>query len=106
MINVLTHNNKIVAGASLSHDYNQRHYSIDKYSHDFQGREINLAAFRLARQVADEGNALVSVSLSEPLSAREDASEEDVKNQLREQIQFFVNEKCDIDFVACEVRVL
>ena len=46
----------------------------------FQGREINLAAFRLARQVADEENALVFVSLSEPLSVREDASEEQIIN--------------------------
>ena len=36
---------------------------------------MNLAALSLARQVADEGNALVSVSLSEPLSTREDAIE-------------------------------
>ena len=51
-----------------------------------QGREINVAAYRLARQVADEG-------------------EEQVKTELRQQLQFFIDEHLQPDFVACEVSV-
>ena len=36
---------------------------------------MNLAAFRLAREVADEGNELFSVSLAEPMSTHLGADE-------------------------------
>ena len=68
-----------------------------------QGREINVAAYRLAREVADEGDALVSISLTEPMSYRQGAGEEQVKAELRQQLQFFIDEHLQPDFVACEV---
>ena len=68
-----------------------------------QGKEINLAAYQLAREVADEGGALVSVSLTQPMSYMKGADRDQVKAELRDQLQFFVDAQCDIDFVACEV---
>ena len=68
-----------------------------------QGKDINLAAFKLAREVADEGNALVSISLSEPTSVLKGQPKEVVQPEMRRQLQLFIDENCDIDFVACEV---
>ena len=69
-----------------------------------KGKEINLAAYKLAREVADEGNALVSISLNEPTSVLKGEPKEVVQREMRRQIQFFIDENSDIDFVACEVR--
>ena len=74
---------------------------IDRFFN--QAREINLAAFRLAKQVADEGGCLVSISITEPMSYRRGATDDEVKDELRQQLQFFEDEKCRPDFVACEV---
>ena len=55
----------------------------------FQAREINLAAFKLAKQAAEEGDCLVSISITEPMSYRRGASEEEVKTELTTSTQVF-----------------
>ena len=69
-----------------------------------QGREINIAAFRLAREVADEGDALVSISLTETKSYAKGESKDVVQAEFEQQLSFFRDEGCDIDFIVCEVR--
>ena len=85
-----------------------KHFELSKALEQIflQAREINLAAFKLARQVADEGGCLVSISLNEPTSYQRGESEENVKEELRQQLKFFVDEGCRPDFVACEVLVI
>ena len=63
-----------------------------------------MAAFKLAKQAAEEGDCLVSISITEPMSYRRGASEEEVKGELRQQLRFFVDENCKPDFVICEVK--
>ena len=63
-----------------------------------------MAAFKLAKQAAEEGDCLVSISITEPMSYRRGASEEVVKGELRQQLTFFVDEDCKPDFVICEVK--
>ena len=67
-------------------------------------RDINLAAVAIARQVADDNDAVMSVSLSESRNYKEGKGHDDVIADFRKQLQFFVDAKCDIDFIVCEVR--
>ena len=68
--------------------------------------DINLAAVAIARQVADEHDALISVSLCESRNYQHGKGYDDVIADFRKQLQFFVDAKCDIDFIVCEVSVL
>ena len=65
--------------------------------------DINLAAVAIAREVADEHNALVSVSLCESRNYKQGKGRDDVIADFRKQLKFFVDAGCDIDFIVCEV---
>lgn len=66
-----------------------------------QGAQINEAACDLARQVADEGDALVAGGVSQTPSYLSCKSEEVVKAIFKKQIDVFV--KKDVDFLIAEV---
>lgn len=67
-----------------------------------QGAEINLAACNLAREVADEGNALVAGGVSQTPSYLSCKSNADVKAIFQKQLDVFT--KKDVDFLIAEVR--
>lgn len=67
-----------------------------------QGAEINLAACDLAREVADEGNALVAGGVSQTPSYLSCKSKADVKAIFQKQLDVF--SKKEVDFLIAEVR--
>lgn len=66
-----------------------------------QGQQINEAACDLAREVANEGDALVAGGVSQTPSYLSCKSENDVKAIFKKQIDVFV--KKDVDFLIAEV---
>lgn len=66
-----------------------------------QGEQINEAACDLAREVANEGDALVAGGVSQTPSYLSCKSEVDVKAIFKKQIDVFV--KKDVDFLIAEV---
>lgn len=66
-----------------------------------QGKQINEAACDLAREVADEGDALVAGGVSQTPSYLSCKSEDDVKATFKKQIDVFVQKK--VDFLIAEV---
>uniref|UniRef100_A0A3B5MJD9 Betaine-homocysteine methyltransferase n=1 Tax=Xiphophorus couchianus TaxID=32473 RepID=A0A3B5MJD9_9TELE len=66
----------------------------------FTGEQINEAACDLAREVADEGDALVAGGVSQTPSYLSCKSEEDVKAIFKKQIDVFV--KKNVDFLIAE----
>ncbi|XP_076615066.1 betaine--homocysteine S-methyltransferase 1 [Chaetodon auriga] len=66
----------------------------------FTGQQINEAACDLARQVADEGNALVAGGVSQTPSYLSCKSQDDVKAIFMKQIHVFV--KKNVDFLIAE----
>lgn len=68
----------------------------------FQGQKVNEAACDLAREVANEGDALVAGGVSQTPSYLSCRSETDVKAIFRKQLDVFV--KKNVDFLIAEVR--
>ena len=54
-----------------------------------------MAAYRIAREVANEGEALVSITLSETMSYKAGKGKEVVQPDFEKQLQFFKDEGCD-----------
>lgn len=69
-----------------------------------QGAQINEEACKLAREVADEGGALVAGGVSQTPSYLSCKSEADVKAIFQKQLEVFV--KRDVDFLIAEVCFL
>lgn len=69
-----------------------------------QGAQINEEACNLAREVADEGGALVAGGVSQTPSYLSCKSESDVKAIFQKQLEVFV--KKDVDFLIAEVCFL
>lgn len=69
-----------------------------------QGAQINEAACDLAREVANEGGALVAGGVSQTPSYLSCKSESDVKAIFQKQLEVFV--KKDVDFLIAEVCLL
>lgn len=69
-----------------------------------QGAQINEAACDLAREVANEGGALVAGGVSQTPSYLSCKSETDVKAIFQKQLEVFV--KKDVDFLIAEVCFL
>lgn len=67
-----------------------------------QGAQINEAACDLAREVADEGDALVAGGVSQTPSYLSCKSDADVKSIFKKQLDVFV--KKNVDFLIAEVR--
>lgn len=67
-----------------------------------QGAQINEAACDLAREVADEGDALVAGGVSQTPSYLSCKSDADVKAIFKKQLDVFV--KKNVDFLIAEVR--
>lgn len=67
-----------------------------------QGAQINEAACNLAREVANEGNALVAGCVSKTPCYVKTHSETEVKAIFKKQMEDFL--KKDIDFFIVEVR--
>lgn len=67
----------------------------------FQGKDINKAACELAREVADEGNALVAGGISQTPSYLSGKPKDEVQSEFRKQIQVFLDN--NVDFLICEV---
>lgn len=72
-----------------------------KLNDDWQGQQINEAACDLAREVANEGDALVAGGVSQTPSYLSCKSEVEVKNIFRKQLDVFI--KKDVDFLIAEV---
>lgn len=70
-------------------------------SYRFQGQQINEAACDLAREVADEGDALVAGGVSQTPSYLSCKSEDEVKATFKKQIDVFVQK--NVDFLIAEV---
>ena len=68
------------------------------------GRDVNLAAVRLAREAAEDDGAYVSISLCQSQNYAQGKGKDVVMADFRNQLQFFVDEKCEIDLIVCEVR--
>ena len=68
-----------------------------------QGAAINKAGCDIAREVANEGNALVLGGICQTPSFLSGAGKEAVQNEFRKQIDVFV--ASGVDFLLCEVRV-
>ncbi|XP_030647856.1 betaine--homocysteine S-methyltransferase 1 [Chanos chanos] len=64
------------------------------------GEQINEAACDLAREVANEGNALVAGSVSQTPCYANSRNEEEVKAIFKKQLDFFM--KKDVDFLIAE----
>ena len=64
---------------------------------------INREACRIAKEVAAEGSALVSGSVSQCPSYLSGKSKEEVQAEYKKQISFFVEE--GLDFLICEVMI-
>lgn len=67
-----------------------------------QGAQINEAACNMAREVANEGDALVAGGVSQTPSYLETHSEVEVKAIFKKQMDDFL--KKDIDFFIAEVK--
>lgn len=67
----------------------------------FQCTEINQAACELAREVANEGDALVAGNISQTPSYMSGLGKEVVQKEFQQQIDIFV--KNDVDFLIGEV---
>lgn len=67
-----------------------------------QGAQINEAACDLAREVADEGDALVAGGVSQTPSYLSCKSKADVKSIFKKQLDVFI--KKNVDFLIAEVR--
>lgn len=68
---------------------------------ELQGQQINEAACDLAREVANEGDALVAGGVSQTPSYLSCKSENDVKAIFKKQMDVFVSKK--VDFLIAEV---
>ncbi|XP_016118677.1 betaine--homocysteine S-methyltransferase 1-like, partial [Sinocyclocheilus grahami] len=66
----------------------------------FTGQQINEAACDLAREVANEGDALVAGGVSQTPSYLSCKSEDEVKKILKKQLDVFV--KKNVDFLIAE----
>ena len=69
----------------------------------FTGRDINLRASELAKQVAAEGNALTLGGICQCPTYLSGAGKEKVQAEFEKQIQVFVDS--DLDFLLCEVII-
>ena len=69
----------------------------------FQCELINQAACDLAREVANEGDALVAGNICQTPSYMSGLGKEVVQNEFRKQIEVFV--KNDVDFLIGEVSL-
>lgn len=69
-----------------------------------QGAQINEAACDLAREVANEGNALVAGGVSQTPAYLSCKSEDEVKAIFKKQLDIF--EKKNVDFLIAEVILL
>lgn len=69
-----------------------------------QGAQINEAACDLAREVANEGNALVAGGVSQTPAYLSCKSEDEVKAIFKKQLDVF--EKKGVDFFIAEVILL
>lgn len=67
----------------------------------FQGQQINEAACDLAREVANEGDALVAGGVCQTPSYLSCKSETEVKAIFKKQVDVFV--KKNVDFLIAEV---
>lgn len=67
----------------------------------FQGAQINEAACDLAREVANEGDALVAGGVSQTPSYLSCKSETEVKAIFKKQLEVFM--KKNVDFLIAEV---
>lgn len=72
------------------------------YIHPFQGQKVNEAACDIARQVADEGDALVAGGVSQTPSYLSCKSETEVKKVFQQQLEVFM--KKNVDFLIAEVN--
>lgn len=68
-----------------------------------QGQQINEAACDLAREVANEGDALVAGGVSQTPSYLSCKSEDEVKKILKKQLDVFI--KKNVDFLIAEVSI-
>lgn len=68
-----------------------------------QGAQINEAACDLAREVANEGDALVAGGVSQTPSYLSCKSETEVKAILKKQLDVFI--KKNVDFLIAEVQI-
>ena len=68
---------------------------------DLQGQQINEAACDLAREVANEGDALVAGGVSQTPSYLSCKSEDDVKAIFKKQMDVFIQK--NVDFLIAEV---
>lgn len=66
----------------------------------FKSRDLNDAACKMAREVADEGDALVCGSLSPVLSYSKNRDMEAARKEFENQLQPFIDH--DVDFVLAE----
>ncbi|XP_035214876.1 betaine--homocysteine S-methyltransferase 1-like [Stegodyphus dumicola] len=66
----------------------------------FSGNDINEAACKIAREVADEGDALVAGGISQTPSYLSGKGKESVQAEFRKQVQVFTKNK--VDFLICE----
>lgn len=76
--------------------------SICFSSLSLQGTQINEAACDLAREVANEGDALVAGGVSQTPSYLSCKSEKEVKAIFKRQLDVFI--KKDVDFLIAEVQ--
>ena len=69
----------------------------------FQGQAINQAACDLAREVANEGNALTLGGICQTPTYLSGKGKQAVMAEFRKQIDVFVKNK--VDFLLCEVSM-
>ncbi|XP_076333424.1 betaine--homocysteine S-methyltransferase 1-like [Tachypleus tridentatus] len=66
----------------------------------FTGRDINNAACKIAREVAEEGDCLVAGGLSQTPTYLSDRNKEKVQEEFRKQVKVFTENR--VDFLICE----
>ena len=69
----------------------------------FTGRDINMEASKLAKQVAAEGDALTLGGICQCPTYLSGAGKAKVQAEFEKQIQVFVD--ADLDFLLCEVNM-
>ena len=69
----------------------------------FTGRDINLRASEIAKQVAAEGDALTLGGICQCPTYLSGIGKEKVQAEFQKQIQVFV--ESDLDFLLCEVNI-
>jgi betaine-homocysteine S-methyltransferase len=69
----------------------------------FTGRDINMEASKLAKQVAAEGDALTLGGICQCPTYLSGAGKAKVQAEFEKQIQVFVD--ADLDFLLCEVNI-